>query len=78
MLKQKIMWVIWPAFMLAGVLEILVFGLVDPYDLHWLGLSLDLSRLTVYSLGFFAFWIITAASSALTVLLAMPSTEVNE
>ena len=77
MLKQRLMWIVWPAFMLAGVLEILVFGMVDPQDLHWFGLSLDLPRQAVYTLGFFAFWLITAASSALTVLLAMPSAEVN-
>ncbi len=78
MLKHRIMWIFWPAFMLAGVLEILVFAMVDPHDLHWFGLSLDLPRQAVYTLGFFAFWTITASSSALTILLAMPSGEINE
>ncbi len=78
MVKQRLMWIVWPAFLLAGVMEILVFAMVDPHDLHWFGQALDLPRQAVYTLGFFAFWIITAASSTLTVLLAMPAVEVNQ
>ena len=62
MLKHRIMWIFWPAFMLAGVLEILVFAMVDPHDLHWFGLSLDLPRQAVYTLGFFAFTRVSPAS----------------
>jgi len=78
MLKQRLMWIVWPAFLLAGVMEILVFAMVDPHDLHWFGQALNLPRQAVYTISFFAFWIITAASSTLTVLLAMPSAEVNQ
>ncbi len=78
MLKQRLMWVVWPAFLLAGVMEILVFAMVDPHDLHWFGQALELPRQAVYTLAFFAFWIITAASSTLTILLAMPAAEVNQ
>ena len=77
MLKQRLMWIVWPAFLLAGVLEILVFGMVDPNDLHWFGMSLDLPRQAIYTLGFFAFWLITAVSSGITVLLALPAADVN-
>ncbi len=77
MFKQRLMWVVWPAFLLAGVLEILVFGMVDPQDLHWFGMSLNLPRQAVYTLGFFAFWLITAVSSGLSVLLAQPAADVN-
>lgn len=72
------MWILWPSFLMAGVLEILVFAMVDPHALHLYGLSLDLSRQAVYTLGFFAFWIVTAASSALTVLLAVSPAEIND
>ena len=61
----------------AGVLEMLVFAMVDPQDLHWFGQPLALSRQGVYTLAFFAFWIITMASSALTTLLAMSPFELN-
>ena len=62
--------ILWPAFLMAGVLELLVFALVDPSDLHWLGAEgLRLSRQAVYTLAFFAFWGVIAASGAMTALL---------
>lgn len=78
MLTQRIMWIAWPAFLVAGLLEILVFGLVDPEDLHWFGHSLALSRQGVYTLAFFAFWILTMVSSGLTTLLSMSPFVVNQ
>ena len=77
-MQQRLMWIAWPSFLMAGVIEILVFALVDPQDLHWLGHALDLSRQGVYTLSFFAFWCVTSLSSALTAMLAMPPAEVNE
>jgi hypothetical protein len=63
------MGVAWPAFLAAAVLEMVVFAMVDPSDLHWHGQPLDWSRQAVYTLAFFAFWAVTLASSALTVVL---------
>lgn len=77
MLQQRLMWVVWPAFLMAGVLEILVFALVDPQDLHWAGQALDWSRQSVYTVAFFLFWAITAVSSGLTTMLAQSPFEVN-
>lgn len=77
MLNQRLMWIAWPAFLVAAVLEMIVFAMVDPGDLHWFGSPLDLSRQTVYTLAFFVFWGVTMASSALTTLLAMSPYEVN-
>jgi len=37
MLAQRIMWIAWPAFLVAGVLEVLVFAMFDPQDMHWFG-----------------------------------------
>jgi hypothetical protein len=71
------MWIAWPAFLVAGVLEMLVFAMIDPADLHWFGQPLDMSRQAIYTLGFFAFWLMTMASSALTTLLSMSPFEVN-
>lgn len=71
------MWILWPSFLLAGVLEMLVFSVVDPNDLHWPGMFQGLSRQAIYTLGFFVFWVGTALSSALTVLLALNASEVN-
>lgn len=77
MLAQRMMWIAWPAFLLAGVIEMLVFALVDPQSLHWFGHPLALSREAVYTLAFFVFWVLTMASSALTTLLAMSPFEIN-
>jgi hypothetical protein len=77
MTAQRWMWIAWPAFLVAGVLEMLVFAMVDPSDLHWFGRPLELPRQAIYTLAFFVFWGVTMASSALTTLLAMSPFEVN-
>lgn len=77
MLARRWMWIAWPAFLVAGVLEMLVFAMVDPEDLHWFGRPLELSRQGVYTLAFFVFWFMTMASSALTTLLSISPFEVN-
>jgi len=71
------MWIAWPAFLVAGVLEMLVFAMVDPHDLRWFGQPLEMSRQAIYTLGFFAFCSMTMASSALTTLLSLSPFEVN-
>lgn len=77
MWAKRMMWIAWPAFLVAGLLEMLVFALVDPQDLHWFGHPLALSRQGVYTLAFLVFWGLTMVSSALTTLLAMSPFEVN-
>ena len=74
---QKLMWVVWPAFLSACVLELLVFAVVDPGELHWSGHSIGLSRQGVYTVSFFIFWLICSGCSALTTLLRMTPAEVN-
>ncbi len=69
------MGIAWPAFLLAAVLEMLVFAMVDPGDLHWFGQPLDWSRQAVYTVAFFVFWGVTAVSSALTALLVIRKSE---
>lgn len=77
MWTQRLMWIAWPAFLMAGVLEMLIFALVDPSDLHWFGEPLGLSRQGVYTLAFFLFWAIACISSALTTMLSFSPFEVN-
>jgi hypothetical protein len=77
MMLQRWMWIAWPAFLIAGVLEILVFGMFDPEDLQWFGHPLLMSRQAVYTLAFFAFWVLTMLSSGLTTLLSVSPFEVN-
>jgi len=72
-LRLRSMSVLWSAFLMAAVLEMLVFALVDPGDLRWFGgEALDLSPRAVYTLAFFVFWAVIAAGAALAVLLCSP------
>jgi hypothetical protein len=71
--------VLWPAFFTAGVMDMLVFALVDPSDLHWIGgQALPLSRQAMYTLAFLAFWALIGAASAVTVWLASPQRGLEE
>lgn len=72
---KRLMVIAWPAFLVAAVLEMVVFALVDPSGLHWFGAPLALSREAVYTLAFFVFWGLTMTSSALTTLLSLPASE---
>jgi hypothetical protein len=74
---QRLMAVVWPAFMAACVLELLVFAVADPLDMHWGGMPLGLSRQAVYAIAFFAFWAVATAACASTILLRMTSEEIN-
>ena len=63
----------WPAFLMAGVLEMLVFSLVDPASLHAFGgAPVALSATAVYSLAFFVFWGVIALAGAITQVLQAP------
>ncbi|MFM2119095.1 MAG: hypothetical protein RL722_563 [Pseudomonadota bacterium] len=75
---QRIMAILWPSFLMAGVLEMLVFAFADPADLHWMGgAPVQLSRSAVYSLAFFAFWLLISTAGALTLLLLQEPGQVN-
>ena len=76
-LSQRLMWVIWPAFLVAGVGEAVFFTIFDPIDLHFFGDTLEMSRQAIYTMGFFGFWALGVASSALTVFLERSPWEVN-
>jgi hypothetical protein len=65
--------VLWPSFLMAGLMEMFVFGLVDPSDIDFFGAAQEFSRTGVYTLAFFVFWAIVSCASGLTLLLAMPT-----
>ncbi len=68
---RQAMHVLWPAFVMAGVTEALVFAMVDPLDLSWWGgAPVLLSREAIYSLAFVVFWLLFSLASALTLLLS--------
>lgn len=63
---QQIASILWPSFVMAGVATGIFFSVVDP-ALVWHG-----PRIEAYSLGFFVFWAVTAASSLLTCFFRKP------
>ena len=69
---QRVMWIVWPAFLMAGVAELVFFSIFDPFDLHLFGSPLEMSRESVYAMGFFGFWALGIASSALSLFLESP------
>jgi hypothetical protein len=68
-LAQRLIWVMWPAFVVAGIAEVVFFTIFDPFELHFFGAPLELSREAIYTMGFFGFWGLGIASSALTLFL---------
>ena len=62
--------ILWPSFVVGGVGEVIFFTVFDPRELYLFGEATSLSRLAVYSTGFFLCWAFAAASSAFTVFLA--------
>ncbi|MCU0869119.1 MAG: hypothetical protein MUF30_05850 [Burkholderiales bacterium] len=66
----RVMCIVWPAFLMAGVLEILVFAMVDPGELHGVhGAPSSGSPIAVYSAAFLAFWAVVTCAAALAVWL---------
>ena len=77
-MKHRIVAIAWPAFFTAGVLETLVFAVVDPQELHWFdGAALGWSVQGIYSVSFLIFWAAIATSAAVTTLLMLKSDELN-
>ncbi|MEO7150922.1 MAG: hypothetical protein ABIX46_04305 [Burkholderiaceae bacterium] len=73
LLRARALQILWPAFLMAGVLEALVFVVVDPLSLHGFGAGpLGWSASAVYSVAFLIFWGVIATSGALTALLDVP------
>lgn len=74
---QRLFWVLWPSFIVAGIAEGLFFTLISPQELYLLGEPVYLSTIATYSIGFFAFWAICAASSIFTCFLQRTPDEIN-
>ena len=77
MLRERLMWIAWPAFLVAAVLEMMVFAVLDPDTLSLFGERVGWSRYAVYTVTFFIFWFMMMISSALTSVLSMSPFELN-
>ncbi len=68
---ERVLLVLWPAFVMAGILEALVFVVVDPESLTWFGgPPVELSRQAVYTVSFLIFWAVISAAGGVSAMLA--------
>jgi hypothetical protein len=76
--KRLALCVLWPAFLTAGVLDAMVFAVLDPRELRWFGgAHFGWSPVAVHSVTFLIFWAALAAASAMTALLLLSDAAVN-
>lgn len=69
---QRIVAVLWPSFLTAGMATGLFFSAFDPRALLMDTAYSDLSRLGAYTIGFFLFWALTASTGLLTCYYQRP------
>lgn len=74
---RRAIWILWPSFIVGGIGEVIFFTVFDPQELYLFGEPSTLSRLGVYTVGFFLCWGFAAASSALTCFLQRSANEIN-
>ncbi len=75
---KRLIWILWPSFIVGGIAEAVFFTLIDPQELYLFGEPVHWSRTAVYSVGFFMFWSIAAASSAFTCFLQRSARDINK
>lgn len=66
---KRLMWVLWPSFLVAIAMDGIVFSAFDPLELTYNGDPLFDDRMAAYTIGFLVFWLFAAGSSALTCYL---------
>ena len=71
-LIQRIISIMWPSFLTAGVATIITFTAFDPQLIVAVSGYGEISRLGGYSIGFFLFWLLTSTSCALTCYFQKP------
>ncbi len=76
-LVQRIVAVLWPSFLTAGLATGLFFTAFDPVDLAALTDYPDISRTGAYTIGFFLFWLLTSSTCALTCYFQRPCDSVK-
>jgi len=70
--------ILWPSFLVAGAATGVFFTVVDPVELVLFGRPFELGRMAAYTIGFFGFWLLGAASSLITTFLLQSPAEVNQ
>jgi hypothetical protein len=74
---QRMIHILWPSFLVAGVADIIFTTLFDPLEILYRGEALVQHRIGAYTVGFFVFWLLGIASSALTCYFQRTADEIN-
>lgn len=75
---QRIISILWPSFLTAGVATILFFTAFDPQLIVAVSGYGEISRLGGYSIGFFLFWLLTSISCLLTCFFQRPCPTIDD
>jgi hypothetical protein len=71
---QRVVAILWPSFITAGIATILFFTAFDPMVIF---VEYDISRIGAYSCGFFLFWILGAVTAITTCFFLRPCSTFN-
>ena len=74
---RRWIWIVWPAFLAAAIMELVVFTFVDPLDVHWMGSPLEWSRSAIYTVAFFTFWVVSIIGAMMTLALGRSASDLN-
>ncbi len=64
--------VMWLSFLLAAIATGVFFSAIDPEELRFCVTFPEVNRTGAYTIGFFLFWLLTAASGVLAVAFTYP------
>lgn len=76
-MMQRLIQILWPSFVVAGVADIIFITLFDPLEIMYRGDALMAHRIGAYTVGFFVFWLLGISSSALTCYFQRGPDEIN-
>ena len=64
--------VLWLSFLMATAATGVFFSILDPDDLRYCVPFPEVSRMAAYTIGFFLFWLLTAAAGVFAVMFTYP------
>lgn len=76
-MMQRMIQILWPSFLVAGVADIIFITLFDPLEIMYRGEALIEHRIAAYTIGFFVFWLLGITSSMLTCYFQRSADEIN-
>ncbi len=73
-LIQRVIAILWPSFITAGIATVLFTVAFDPAELFF---DYDISRLGIYTISFFLFWLFGAITAMSTCYTLKPCQTIN-